>query len=557
MINEFQALGIEIKSSANNQKLICPKCSHNRKNKNDRCLSIDIRQGLYNCHHCGWGGNVKFKPKKEYIKPVEVKAPLDERIKSLFSKRGISEATLVNWKISQSIQFFPQISKNRKAINFNYYRNGELVNIKYRDRDKNFKLVSGAELIFYGIDNIKNSDLAYIVEGEFDALSLFEAGIYSVVSVPNGASKGTQRLEYLDNCYQYFKDKKEVILCTDNDEAGLSLRNELARRLGKYRCKYVDFGVYKDANEVLMEKGAEVLRTILKGAKTFPLDGVININDIWENVIQYNEKGIRNYSVGLSDSDNFFNVAFGEWSVVTGIPNSGKSDVFDQIAVNLSLQYGFRTAFFAPESFPYEGHIKRIANKLNEKNCSSKDLNNTKGFIEDHFYFIKIDLENLTLKAILDKFRELVFQKGVNILVIDPWNMLDHSAQKDFSYVGAMLSQITQFVQQTNTHLFLIAHPRKMEVQGQSYKVPTPYDISGSSDFFNKAYNCLTVFRKLGELTKFGTDAVEVHIQKVKRKENGQQGSFMIAPDFKNGGYYKGIDKEKQRLTSINDKLPF
>ena len=390
-----------------------------------------------------------------------------------------------------------------------------------------------------------------------DALSLYEAGIYSVVSVPNGASKGNQRLDYLDNCFSYFKDKKEIILCTDNDNAGLNLRNELARRLGKYRCKYIEFNNYKDANEVLTKKGAESLRNILQKAKSFPLEGVININDIWDNVLLFNEKGITNYSIGLNDSNNYFNVSFGEWSVVTGIPNSGKSDVFDQIAVNLALSHGFRTAFFAPESFPYEGHIKRIANKLNKKNCTSADLENTKNFIEDHFYFIKIDLENLTLKSILEKFKELVFQKGVNILVIDPWNMLDHSAQRDFTYIGAMLSQITQFVQQTNTHLFLIAHPRKMEVDTQAYKVPTPYDISGSSDFFNKAYNCITVYRKLGEITKYGTDAVEIHIQKVKRKENGQQGTFMIAPDFKNGGYYCSIDKEKQRLTSVNDNLPF
>lgn len=557
MIQDFLALGIEVKSNANNQKLKCPKCSQTRKNKQDRSLSINLDEGLYNCHHCGWSGNVKFKPKKQYVKPVVVKSELGDRTLSWFNKRGISEATVVNWKITESQEYFPQISKNRKAINFNYYRDGELINVKYRDAEKNFKLVSGAELIFYGLDNIKESSRVHIVEGEMDALSLFEAGIYSVVSVPNGASKGNQRLDYLDNCYSYFEDKKEIILCTDNDDAGLNLRNELARRLGKYRCKYVEFSEYKDANEVLIEKGAETLRTILKGSKNFPLDGVINISDIWENVLLYNEKGVKNFSIGLSDSNNYFNVSFGEWSVVTGIPNAGKSDVFDQIAVNLALTKGFRTAFFAPESFPYEGHIKRIANKLNKKNCSNEDLNNTKDFIEDHFYFIKIDLENLTLKSILDKFKELVFQKGVNILVIDPWNMLDHSAQKDHSYVGAMLSQITQFVQQTNTHLFLIAHPRKMEVNGEAYKVPTPYDISGSSDFFNKAYNCLTIYRKLGEITKFGTDAVEVHVQKVKRKENGQQGSFMIAPDFNNGGYYCSIDKEKQRLTSINDKLPF
>ena len=105
------------------------------------------------------------------------------------------------------------------------------------------------------LDNIKTMDTIYVVEGEIDALSLHEAGLYSVCSVPNGASKGSQRLEYLDNCWEYFVDKG-IILCTDNDQAGLSLRNELARRFGQGRCKYVEFGDYKDANDILVSKGA-------------------------------------------------------------------------------------------------------------------------------------------------------------------------------------------------------------------------------------------------------------------------------------------------------------
>ena len=559
MQNEFLNIGIIPRGNAIEQKVICPKCSHTRKNKKDPCLSLNLEKGVYNCHNCGWSGNVKFKEKKEFVKPPEAKIELSDRTISWFNKRGISEATLSHWKVGESIEYFPQVQKKRKAINFNYYRENELINCKFRDAEKNFKMVSGAELIFYGLDNIATMEKIYIVEGEMDALSLHEAGIYSVCSVPNGASKGNQRLDYLDNCWEFFKDKKEIVLCTDNDQPGLALRNELARRFGQYRCKYIEFGDFKDANEVLTEKGAEVLRNILKTAKHFPLEGVVNIDDIWKDVLNYNDYGIKNYSIALGDSDDYFKVDFeGSWTVVTGIPNSGKSDVVDQIACNMAVKYGHRTAFFAPESFPYEGHIKRLANKLNERNCSNEELNKPKNFIEEHFYFIKIDLDNLTLDGILDAFRDLVFQKGVNLLVIDPWNMLDHSAQRDHSYVGLMLSKITQFCQQTKTHLFLVAHPRKMESnQNGNYKVPTPYDISGSSDFFNKAFNCVTVFRSLGEITQFKSDAVQIHVQKVKRKENGQQGSFTVAPDFKDGGVYKTIDEKKQRFTVVRDQVPF
>ena len=273
-----------------------------------------------------------------------------------------------------------------------------------------------------------------------DALSLHEAGIYSVCSVPNGASKGNQRLEYLDNCFKYFENKSEIVLCTDNDEAGLNLRNELARRFGKHRCKYIDFDSYKDANEVLTNDGAEKLRQILKHAKEYPLEGIVNFNDIWDNVLNYNENGIKSYSIGLGDSDEWINISMDQWTTITGIPNSGKSDVVDQICCNMALQYDFRVAMYSPESYPYEGHIKRLANKLNKTNCNNELLNKSKNFIEEHFFFVKIDLENLTLKGILDSFKQLVFRKGVNLCVIDPYNMLDHSAQRDVYYVGKILS---------------------------------------------------------------------------------------------------------------------
>ena len=538
-------------------KTQCPQCSTTRKNKRDKCLSVDIDKGLFNCHNCGWAGTTKFEKKKEYIRPENIKINLTDRVVKWFAERGISEPTLQHWKIGESLEYFPQVGKKRRAINFNYYRENNLVNVKYRDGQKNFKMVSGAELIFYGLDNIKTMEKIYIVEGEIDALSLHEAGIYSVCSVPNGASKGNQRLEYLDNCFEYFKDKTEIILCTDNDNPGIELRNELSRRFGAYRCKYVDFGDFKDANEILTTKGAEALRNVIKTAKNFPLEGVLNINDIWDNVLNYNENGVKNYSIGLPNADTFFKMELGQWSVVTGIPNSGKSDVMDQICCNLATRYDMRCAMFAPESFPYEGHIKRISNKLNETNCTNEQLNQTKDFIQDHFFWVKIDLENLTLKGILNAFKELVFQKGINVCVIDPWNMLDHSAQKDHSYIVRALSEITQFCQQTNTHLFLVAHPRKIESENGKYKKPTLYDISGSADFFNKAYNGLIVYRCIGERTKFKSDVVKIYVEKVKRKENGQLGEFDIAPDFTNGGIYKDIDLETKKFEVITDDLPF
>ena len=238
IINELQNLGINLKNRSSGQiKTTCPKCSHTRKKKSDPCLSVNIDQGYYNCHNCQWSGSVLFKKKLEYVLPKINPGKLSDKIIDYFKTRSISMQTLIDFKITESMKYFHALDRKTKAINFNYYRDNELINIKYRDSRKNFSLEKNAELIFYNLDQIKDQESCYIVEGEIDALSLHEAGIKNVISVPNGASSGSQKLDYLDNCIKYFNNKKEIILCCDHDDPGLALRNELARRLGKYRCK--------------------------------------------------------------------------------------------------------------------------------------------------------------------------------------------------------------------------------------------------------------------------------------------------------------------------------
>jgi twinkle protein len=134
--------------------------------------------------------------------------------------------------------------------------------------------------------------------------------------------------------------------------------------------------------------------------------------------------------------------------------------------------------------------------------------------------------------------------------------MLDHSAQRDHSYIGVILSKITEFCQQTNTHLFLVAHPKKLEKNQGKYAVPGLYDISGSADFYNKCYNGIVCYRHVGVRTGIGSDLVEVFVEKVKRKENGGLGSFEIAPDFNNGGIYEPASENDKIFDAVPKPEP-
>ena len=144
----------------------CPSCSSQRKKKKAPCLSVNIDEGVWLCHHCGWAGSLANgndsvgsaalhwrKPKYVKPEPLPVTA-LRPSIIKWFADRGISETTLDETKVNERKVYMPQIESLSMSIAFPYYKNGELINVKYRDAHKNFRLEAGAQRGFYGIDSI-------------------------------------------------------------------------------------------------------------------------------------------------------------------------------------------------------------------------------------------------------------------------------------------------------------------------------------------------------------------------------------------------------------------
>ena len=126
----FYDFGIKIKKTSGQVKTICPKCSHERRKKTEPCLSVNIDEGIWNCHNCGWTGSLKKQNEymnKTYVKPIIKNKPkkYSENILKWFKERGISEKTLIQNKISEGEEWMPQISKKTNTIQFNYFREGK------------------------------------------------------------------------------------------------------------------------------------------------------------------------------------------------------------------------------------------------------------------------------------------------------------------------------------------------------------------------------------------------------------------------------------------------
>ena len=93
----FEEHGIFIRGTSRQEKTTCPKCSHTRKNKSDQCLSVNVDEGIWHCHHCGWKGSLKKKVKHLTIpieKPNPPKTELPEEVYKWFEERCITRAVV-------------------------------------------------------------------------------------------------------------------------------------------------------------------------------------------------------------------------------------------------------------------------------------------------------------------------------------------------------------------------------------------------------------------------------------------------------------------------------
>ena len=522
---------------------ICPLCSSDRQPKNQKakCASYDWERGLGTCHHCDSSFQLhsyqrKGASEKVYVRPEETKInPPTSKIVEWFKTRGISQKTLTDIKVGEGTEFMPQTGKTENTIQFNYIMGDQLINVKYRDGRKNFKLYKGAEKVFYNINSIVGYDTCIITEGEMDVLALHEAGIKNSISVPNGATLNSNNLDYLDNCIDYFEDKERVILAVDNDEPGLALQQELIRRLGAEVCFLTTFEDCKDANDYLIKYGKEKLVKRIEGARPVPLENVKTFKDIEDEITDFVRNGFkRGFQIGIPNFDNIFSTYTGQFITVTGIPSSGKSDFVDQMVVGYNQKYQWKTAFASPENAPTYLHAHKLMRKIWQDMPRKEDIHTDKwNQIADHCNdnFFHIDMERYTLESVLRKGAELVKRKGIKCLVIDPFNKIrdvDCKTEDVNRYTMEYLTKIEMFAKKYDVLVFIVAHPTKMyKDKDGKIEEPTMYNIKGGGEWYDASYHGILVHRD------YEAKTVKAKILKVKFQnlgENGAEAHFKWEP---------------------------
>ncbi len=286
------------------------------------------------------------------------------------------------------------------------------------------------------------------------------------------------------------------------------------------------------------------------------VDFADELEDLWMNGRQ------PGASTGFAELDPFYTVVKGQWTVITGVPGSGKSAVLDNILVNMARIHDWKFLVCSPENFPIQDHIASMCQIYSGKVFSKDTMTDEEyglslAFIQDHFLFIYPPDSNFTITAILELAKSIHAEKfAFDGFIVDPYNELEHkrpTAMSETEYVSMILTKVRRFSRALKVHFWLVAHPTKMrrvEVKHQPtegdesltksiYPVPTLYDISGSSHFFNKVDMGLVVWRDKSE----PSNPSKVFVQKVKYRYYGSLGSMDLYFHFDSGRYYQSMNE--------------
>ncbi|NPD15767.1 AAA family ATPase [Xinfangfangia sp. D13-10-4-6] len=373
-----------------------------------------------------------------------------------------------------------------------YRRDGKPYAGKFRAIEKkDWRSTQGVSRGLFNEDALREGDGPVVItEGEIDALSVIQAGYSRAVSLPDGWTVDGGKRDVLIEAEPLLRTAPYIIVAGDADEAGASLPRTVSNILDGHDVRYVTWpDGCKDANDVLMRFGeGELAGCLADAVQMDPAGGFItSLHDLPPMPER------RVLRLGMSPYDHGLAFEVGAMSVGTGTPGAGKSTFTTFAAYHIARHENIRVGLL-----PFETHSYRIRDQIARLLCrkpfaelTNSELAQVHTFGDRHIRIVhrrySADVQH-HLAWLRANIKILAVRDNCKLIIIDPWNELEHLPEKGESmtaYINFALQQIRSWAEQYDTHICVIAHPRKMSTEGKM-KCPTGYDIADSAAFFNK-----------------------------------------------------------------------
>jgi twinkle protein len=562
---------------AEQQRIQCPECTPHRqpKHQKERDLTVWVKDGTWNCNHCGWGKGMRLKnravaasyspnpaPQQASIHSLNASAPKvykridDDREKEMkevdaqtleyFALRGISAATLQ--KMGVKIFDKNMIGGMKRWYVFPLYVGGTLVNWKYRHNPspdvKEFSQSTGREQVWMNLNSLADQSYCILTEGEIDLASFVEIGQVPVLSVPEGAPNHedkdvAKKLSFVDECMPFFAHIEKIYIAVDTDKNGQRLQAELIEKFGRMRCWIVKYPAgCKDANDVLVKHGRDALDKCLIDAKPLPISGILRVADFRPMLEDLYVNGLPEPArTRFTEIDKIFKVYpnIGCLNVITGIPSHGKTVFLDNYLLSLAEGSGLRFGIYSREHRP-DFHVARLAEIYAGQRflpsfapqMNRDTMTEAVSFIEQHFFhfYDMKDERYFGLKEICELALHLQRSEGIDVLVIDPWNKVEHlketTDKTEREYIARMLRGLHAFAKKIGLNIWIVAHTRKMGKanDGVNMEMPNAYSIADANEWYAMPDNILLLYRYFYVQQRASTGKSETVFKTLKIKDD-------------------------------------
>lgn len=364
-----------------------------------------------------------------------------------------------------------------------------------------------------------------ITEGEIDALSWMAVGVGRVVSVPDGAQlakPGEGEINpRTDGAFRYLWDgdrlldglsaAKKIVLSTDADEKGNILREELAVRLGRAKCWFIQYPKgCKDANDVLVKHGREALADLLAKAKPIVPNKLVTFSDIPRRANRVA------YSSGMGGLDDHLKLNLPELMVVTGTPNAGKSLWTINYVCNLARIHNLKTAIlqFEDDVDRNRDDIERYAKAFAVSN--KKSIGDPDTWPDRMFRTIAPAEENdsYDMSWLRASIVEAATRHDCRVVLIDPFNEIEHLwkvNESEAQYLNGCLRDLKKLARQLQIAIIIVTHPTKSGGVSKPIADWSLYDVSGGATWNNKADHGVVIWRETNK-------SIETYVKVCKSK---------------------------------------
>lgn len=434
-------------------------------------------------------------------------------------ERALSDETIEHFKLGYDA--------SRNAIAIPIFKNGELVNIKYRllePKDAKYTSERGAETWMYnedGIQHAKKMGAVLVVEGEFDLMSVWQSGIKHVVSPASGKDSYGVWLELLDSV-------PRVFLAYDNDVPGKDAAYKFAERIGVDKSFEITYPTgIKDANEYFKKYDRADFRELVKKATPFYKHQFKGVGDVINSLRNNKEETIK--------LDLIPNVRLEkDWLVVI----SGKSNVGKTGAV-LNMADELTTKGIPTLIMPFERGINAVGKRFLQVKFD-KTIDDLE-FASDQDWEKMID-QSIDLPLyfampkrdmIVDTIKKAKRLFNTRVVIIDHLDyVIRHTNGNKENEIANTLQDLKRVAEEHGIILLIVTHIRKIDSAGaETQRKPNIEDLKGSSSLYQDP-ECVVL------LTQAGENQVEVIIAKNK----GPQGSQIFDMNHDTGKIRKTDD---------------